>query len=359
MNKINLYLFNTTNKYIFINFIIISILILFVNSIELSRLLSNDEKNIFNFLYLSFLKFPSILNEIIPFVIIISVAFLMRSLVTNNELISMRNIGYSIFDIFLPIGLSVFLIGLFFLLFLNPISVFLESKYDQKLEKNENSLYSIKLTDNQMWIKNEIDDENYNFINVKNINLQNMNADKINILIINNLSKKFIIAENATFKNNLIELNNVNYYDFNNEEYKNLKKFNLLINFNKENIINSISKYKLIPFYNYFSHAQTLNKFNLYSSEIGIYYLSELMKPIFMVTLSFVIIGFSGKFHRNENFFKVLFISIFIGFTVYLFKEIITKIAVTLSINFVLSYFIIILFPFLTGLYQAIKIEND
>ena len=95
----------------------------------------------------------------------------MRSLVTNNELISMRNIGYSIFDIFLPIGLSVFLIGLFFLLFLNPISVFLESKYDQKLEKNENSLYSIKLTDNQMWIKNEIDDENYNFINVKNIKI--------------------------------------------------------------------------------------------------------------------------------------------------------------------------------------------
>ena len=114
MGKINLYLFSLTNKYIFINFIIISILILFVNFIELSRILPQDKKSLFNFLYLSFLKFPSILNEIIPFVAIISIAFLTRNLVNNNELISMRNIGYSIFDIFTPIALSIFLIGVFF-----------------------------------------------------------------------------------------------------------------------------------------------------------------------------------------------------------------------------------------------------
>ena len=45
---------------------------------------------------------------------IIGIAFLFRNLINNNELISMRNTGYSIFDIFLPIGISVFLLGLFF-----------------------------------------------------------------------------------------------------------------------------------------------------------------------------------------------------------------------------------------------------
>ena len=33
----------------------------------------------------SFLKYPSILNEILPFVTIISIAFLMRNLINNNE----------------------------------------------------------------------------------------------------------------------------------------------------------------------------------------------------------------------------------------------------------------------------------
>ena len=99
----------------------------------------------FNFIYLSILKFPSILNEILPFVTIIGISFLFRNLINNNEFISMRNIGYSIFDIFIPIGLSVFLIGLIFLLFLNPISVNFENKFDELTNKNDQSLTLLKL----------------------------------------------------------------------------------------------------------------------------------------------------------------------------------------------------------------------
>ena len=214
MGKINLYLFNLTNKYILINFIIISVLILFVNFIELSRILPQDKKSLFNFLYLSFLKFPSILNEIIPFVAIISIAFLTRNLVNNNELISMRNIGYSIFDIFTPIALSIFLIGVFFLFIINPLAANLESKYDKFLNQNQNGLYSIKITKKQMWIKNEIDSKNYSFINIKDINLKDMRANKINILLINDLAKKFIRAETGKFQDNSFLLNNVHFYDF-------------------------------------------------------------------------------------------------------------------------------------------------
>ena len=111
MKKINIYLFYLTNKYLFINFIIISIFIIFINLLELSRIISEDNKSIFNFIYLSFLKYPSILNQIIPFVTILSIAFLIRNLVSNNEFVSMRNLGFSILDIFKPILLAVFFIG--------------------------------------------------------------------------------------------------------------------------------------------------------------------------------------------------------------------------------------------------------
>ena len=359
MNKINIYLFSLAYKYLFINFIIISFFIIFINLLELSRILLEEDKNFFNFLYLSFLKYPSILNEIIPFVTIISISFLIRNLINNNEFVSMRNLGYSIFDIFIPIGTSVFVMGLFFLFILNPISVFMESKYDNKLNNKDVSLYSIKISDKEMWIKNNVDDQNISFINIKNINLKNMNARDIKILLINNMSTNFILAEKGEFKNNLFLLKNVRFYDFNNEEYKNLKDFNLIINFNKENILNSISKYKLVPFYKYFHHIKTLSKFNLYSPEIGLYYFSEVLKPIFIVVLSFVIIGFTSKFQRNENFFKVLLIAISIGFMVFLLKEIISKLTISLSINFILSYLIIFLIPLFIGLYQIIKVENE
>ena len=93
-----------------------------------------------------------------------------------------------------------------------------------KLDKKDNSLYSIKISNNEMWIKNEIDNQNSSFINIKNINLKNMNAKNIKILLINNESNKFILAENGEFKNNIFLLNNVKYYNFKNENYKNLEK---------------------------------------------------------------------------------------------------------------------------------------
>ena len=359
MNKINFYLFNLTNKYLVINFLIISIFIIFINLIELSRIISEDNKNIFNYIYLSFLKYPSILNEIIPFVTIISVAFLIRNLISNNELVSKRNLGYSIFDIFIPISIAIFVMGLFFLFIINPLSVFMEAKYDTKLNNQDNSLYSIRISNNEMWIKNEIDKQNSSFINIKNINLKNMKADNIKILLISNDSNKFIMASNGEFKENLFILNNVKYYDFKNEEYNSLDNYNLIINFNKENIVNSISKYKLVPFYKYINHSKTLSKFNLYSPEIGLYYLSEILKPIFIVVLAFVIMGFTSKFQRKENFFKVLVIAISTGFIIFLLKEVITKLTISLSINFYFSYLIIFLIPFFIGLYQVIKIENE
>ena len=359
MNKINLYLFMLTNKYLFINLIIFSLFIFFINFLELSRVISDDKRNLFDFLYLSFLKFPSILNEIIPFITIISIAFLIRNLINNNEFVSMRNLGYSILDIFFPIAVAIFITGLFFLLILNPLSVFMETSYDSKIDNKERNLYSINILNNEMWIKNEVDKFNTNFINIKNIDLIDMNAQNIKILLINDESNKLILAKSGNLKNNIFYLQDIKYYDFKNENFTNLDKFNLLINFNKKNILDSISKYKLVPFYNYINHSNTLSKFNLYSNEIGLFYLSEVLKPIFIVVLAFVMIGFTSKFQRNENFFKVLFISISIGMLIFLLKEIIIKLTIILSINFYISYLIIILLPFLIGLYQIIKIEND
>ena len=97
----------------------------------------------------------------------------------------------------------------------------------------------------------------------------------------------------------------------------------------------------------------------MYSSEISLFYISEILKPLFITMLSFVVIGISGKFKRNENFFKILFLSIFIGFIIFFLKEIINKITMNLNINYLISYLFIFILPLSFGLYQLNKIEND
>jgi len=359
MKKINFYLFSLAAKYILINMLIITILVLLLNLLEISRILEKENTTLGFFLLLSFLKLPTIISEIIPFVIILSIAFLFKNLISNNELISIRNMGFSILDIFKPIAITIFLFGLFILLFINPLSANFEKDFNNLTSKNYLNMYSIKIINEGMWIKNISEDDNRNFINISKINLNNMNAEKIKILNINNQFNKILIAEKGKITDKIFKLQNVSILNINTDKLEKIEFYNLMLNFDKSNIIDSILNFKFIPFYKYKEHINNLKKFNLHSSEVSLYYLSEILKPIFLVIIGFAVMGFSGKFKRNENFFKVLFISILIGFLIFLLKEIVTTLTTTMGISFIFSYFIIFMFPLIIGLYQMIGIESD
>ncbi len=359
MKKINFYLFTLASKYILINLIIITILVLFLNLLEISRILEKEDTTLGFFLLLSLLKLPTIISEIIPFVVILSIAFLFKNLITNNELISIRNMGFSILDIFKPIAIAIFLFGLFILLFINPLAAKFENNFNNLTSKKYPNMYSIKFINEGMWIKNISEDNNKNYINISKINLDNMNAEEIKILNINNKFNKIIIAEKGQIIDKIFKLQNVSILNINNDKFEKVEFYNLILNFDKSNIIDSILNFKFIPFYKYKKHVNNLKKFNLHSSEVSLYYLSEILKPIFLVIIGFTVMGFSGKFKRNENFFKVLFISILIGFLIFLLKEIVTALTTTMEISFIFSYFIIFMFPLTIGLYQMIRIETD
>ena len=359
MKKINFYLFTLASKYILINLIIITIFVLFLNLLEISRILEKENTTLGFFLLLSLLKLPTIISEIIPFVVILSIAFLFKNLITNNELISIRNMGFSILDIFKPIAIAIFLFGLFILLFINPLAANFENNFNNLTSKKYPNMYSIKFINEGMWIKNISEDNNINYINISKINLDNMNAEKIKILNINNKFNQIIIAEKGQIIDKIFKLQNVSIFNINNDKFEKVEFYNLILNFDKSNIIDSILNFKFIPFYKYKKHVNNLKKFNLHSSEVSLYYLSEILKPIFLVIIGFTVMGFSGKFKRNESFFKVLFISILIGFLIFLLKEIVTTLTTTMKISFIFSYFIIFMFPLMIGLYQMIRIESD
>ena len=359
MYKIKIYLLNTSIKYVLINQLLILFLIIFINLIELSRVIEKENQSLLNYIYLSFLKIPSIVNETSPFVIIISTAFLFRYLIKNNELISMRNIGFSIFDIFQPISAGIFLYGLLILIIVNPITAISEVEYDRYLNNQNENMYSIKFSENNLWIKNKNNDDGIYYINIKNFDIKEMIARDIEILSIQEKKREFFQSDFGIIKDKNFYLNEVNQFDILNDKYFNHKKFVLDLNFSKESILTSNIDYKNIPYYNYINHVKTMKKFNLYSSAVGLYYLSEVLKPIFMILLAFVVMSYSAKYKRNESFFKILFYSVLIGFAFYILREVINKFTVTFNTNFLFSYFVIFIIPFLIGIYKTIQIEND
>lgn len=359
MLKIKRYLLFTSLKYIIINQFLILLFIIFINLIDLSRIIEKENQNLFNFFYLSLLKIPSIINETSPFVIIISTAFLFRYLISNNELISMRNIGFSIIDIFKPISIGIFTYGLLILLILNPISAITEVEYNGYIKNQNENMYSINFSKKNLWIKNKNIDGGIYYINIQNFNIKEMIAKNIEILSINKNKKEFFQSNFGKIQDKNFILSNVNQFDILNDKYSFNKKFKLNLNFSKDNLLASNINYKNIPYYDYINHIKTLKNFNLYSSAVGLFYLSEVLKPFFMIILAFVVMGFSAKYKRNENFFKILFISVLFGFAFYVLRELINKFTISFDLSFIYSYIIIFIIPFMIGLYKVIQVEND
>jgi len=356
-NKIFIYLFSMKIKYILINILFIGLFIQLINLLEITKIVEKENSNLLSIFYLSLLKLPSIIIDIIPFVIVISTAFIYRSLIKNNELISMRNIGYSILDIYKPIALAIFMIGIIIILFINPLSAKYEKIFDSITTKDFSDMYSINIKNNELWIKNIKNKNEKYIINISNIDLENMNANNIKIISISKDNNFLYLAKKGKIKNKIFYLDEVIIFNIDKDNYEKEKSINLDLNFDNNNLIDSISNYKFVPFYKYKEHLASLKKFNLYSSEISLYYLSEILKPFFLVIIGFTVMGFSGKFKKNEGFFKILFISILIGFLLFLLKEIITAITISSNLSFWIAYLIIFSIPLIIGLYQTINIE--
>ena len=276
INKIFIYLFLIKIKYILFNLLCVSLFIQIINILEITKLTENKNSSIFSLLYLSLLKLPTVIIDTIPFVIIISTAFVYRYLISNNEMISMRNIGFSIIDIFKPIAFAIFSVGLFLLFILNPLSAQFEKKFDKLTAKDFSNMYSIKIINDELWIKNIKDENEKYFINILNIDLKNMKAKYIRIISLKNEDTNFYIADNGVLDNKKFKMNNVKILDINKDIYEKKKYLEINLNFDKNNLLDSISNYKFIPFYKYREHINSLKKFNLYSPEIPLYYLSEL-----------------------------------------------------------------------------------
>ena len=126
----------------------------------------------------------------------------------------MRNVGFSIIDIYKPIAFSIFLFGLITLLIINPMSAKLERQFDFLTSKDFSDKYSIKFKNEGMWIKNVSDNNSKNYINIGKINLENMEAKEIKILNTYTDKNKLIIAKKGIIEDKLFRLINVKIYNY-------------------------------------------------------------------------------------------------------------------------------------------------
>ena len=155
-------------------------LVLILNILEELSYFKNLDVGIIIPVLLNFLNAPSILYNIFPFILLMATQFFLLNIIEKNELIVLKNFGIDNFKLIKIIAYFSFLISLFIVIIFYNFSAKLKYIYlDLKNEYASDDRYLAVITENGLWMKDEID----NKVNI-------INADKI----MNNLLKNVTIS---------------------------------------------------------------------------------------------------------------------------------------------------------------------
>ena len=301
-------------------------LIFLIDFIEIYRRASekinfnnNDENFITILIYLSFLKSPNTVKNILPISILISSVITFLKWRQNNYFVIIRTVGISLKTTILPPCFIALFLGLLSLIFLNPLANYsnnkykaLESKYfGHKVEE------SISLSKNGIWIRKKVAD-GFIIIKAQNITEKKNILNNVEIFSFdnnNNFINK-IIAETASLLENTLLLKKGK--NFNTEiTHKSFESFSIQLNNKFENFNltseNAENMY-LIDLYNYITLMKNLGV--NYSNHLT-HLLKELLQPILMISM--ILISAPLILKNNDRKFPLIIacLTILIGFIIY------------------------------------------
>ena len=223
-------------------------LVLTLSVLDEISFFKNLDTNFFFPFLITILNAPTALFEIFPFIFLISAQFFFLELIEKNELEVLKINGLNNLKIIKILFLTSFILGIILVFFFYNFSSKLKFIYlDLKNNYSNDNKYLAVVTENGLWIKDEIDEKIYivnatniedNYLKIVTINefdkkfdlIQIYKSDKVNIL-----NKEWIIINpTISIDNQSVELNgNINIKTHFDQKkirrlFKNLSALNML-----------------------------------------------------------------------------------------------------------------------------------
>ena len=286
-------------KFIKISLIFLSLIII-LNILEEINFFKDINANFFYPYLLTFLNAPITLFEIFPFILLITTKFFLYELIKQDELNLLKKIGLNNLKILKIIFLSCILIGIFNVLIFYNISSKLKFYYsDIKNKLSNDNRYLAMVTESGLWIKDEINDNNYiikskfidnNYLYDNIINEFNSNFELIRIIqakkIDINTNKWIVYDPEITINNNSKILKGEIY---------------ILSNFNSEKINNLFSNISSFNIFKLLDMRQDYQKFGYSSDEITIQLLKLFITPLIYSIFSIFSFIIMINFTKNKS----------------------------------------------------------
>jgi lipopolysaccharide export system permease protein len=260
-------------------------LVFIMNIFEEINFLKNSDTNFYLPIILTFLNSPSVLYEIFPFIFLISTQFFYMELIDKNELLVLKNHGVSNFQVLKMLLIISALIALIINVIFYNISSNLKFLYlDLKNDFAKDNKYLAVITENGLWIKDEINNK-INIINAEKI----IDNELLNVEIIqfnnNFIFEKTIVAEKVNVEEYEWKINNakVSKDNFN----KSIKKdLTFQSNFNSEKINNLFSNLSSLTFFELRNTKKNYGELGYSTSDIDTHIQKIFAYPFYLIIMT-------------------------------------------------------------------------
>ena len=346
-------LFNSSILKVFFTFFII---ILITNILEQIDFFENDNISFYFLVFLSFLNTPSIVFEILPFIFLLSTQIFFIYLIDKKELEVFKYTGLTNLKIIKIIGLYSFVMGLILIIFFYNISAVMKNSY--LLIKNrysDDNKYLAVITDNGLWIKDEIE----NKINI--INANKVNNQFLLEVSITQLSKDFEVLK--IIKSKKIDISSSKWKIFEplilkNNKKENLSEIEFKSNFDLEKINSLFSNLSSLTMFELLELKKSYKTLNYSLIDIHSHMYKVFSYPIYLtlITIFSSVIMFNIGYQKN-SFFKIA-LGIFLSVIIYYVNYFLNILGTNEKIPLILSIFMPLIILSIINFTSIIKINE-
>ena len=350
------FLINLFNISFFKVFVIFFSIILISNMLEQAEFFKDVDLSFFYLIFLSFLNTPSIIFEILPFIFLLSTQIFFINLIGKNELEIFKYSGLNNFKIIKIISIYTLILGFIFIIVFYNISSSLKNSYLLiKNQYSEDDKYLAIITENGLWIKDEIN----NGINI-------INANKVDDQFLLNVS---ITQFNENFEILKIIQSykvDISRYEWklyeptiltNGEENKEIE-ITLKSNFDLKKInslFSNLSSLTLIDLFDLRKSYKNLN-YSLIDIDSHLYKIASYPLYLTLITILSAIIMFNIGYQKN-SFFKITF-GILLSVIIYYVNYFLNVLGTNEKIPLILSIFMPLIILSIINFISIIKINE-
>ena len=309
------FLINLFNNSFFKVFSIFFSIIFILNIFEQVEFFKDANLNFFYLIFLSFLNTPSIVYEILPFIFLLSTQLFFIYLIDKNELEIFKYNGIDNIKIIKILGIYSFVLGIFFVvIFYNLSSVLKNSFLLIKNSHTNDDKYLAVITENGLWIKDQIND------NINIINANKVNNEFLLDVSITQFDKSFGILR--IIKSDKVDITSNEWVIINpkileNSETNSLDELIFLSNFNLKKINSLFSNLYSLSIVDLIRLKESYKSLNYSVIELDSHIYKIISYPIFLLLITIFSAIIMLNIGYGQNTFFIMTYGIFLSVVIY------------------------------------------